>query len=187
MDADKQTMILDAAFDAFIRHGFRRVTMGEIARAAGMSRPALYLEFANKEDIFTAVLRRYSDDLLSEIQAGLKARNTPVDQLMFVCDIWVVRPFEMVQQAPDAQELTDAGHAFASGLIAQVHQRLERIVAEIVTNAGSPSASAMPSAASIAHVMVTAIHGFKDHAQDLADLKRLCADLVSLIAGPGSR
>ena len=98
MDADKQTMILDAAFDAFIRHGFRRVTMGEIARAAGMSRPALYLEFANKEDIFTAVLRRYSDDLLSEIQAGLKARNTPADQLMFVCDIWVVRPFEMVQQ-----------------------------------------------------------------------------------------
>ena len=181
MSTSKQAVILDAAFSAFVRHGFRRVTMGEIAKAAGMSRPALYLEFSNKEDIFRAVLQRYSDDLLSQIRAGLKAQKTPEDKLMFVCEVWVLRPFELVQQAPDAKELMDAGHAFASELSDQAHQALEGIVAEIMSRGESPSASTPVSAAAAAHVMVIAIRGFKDHALDRADLQTLCGDLVRLI------
>ena len=41
-----------AAARAFSKNGYRRTTMNDIAEAADMSRPALYLAFKNKEHIF---------------------------------------------------------------------------------------------------------------------------------------
>ena len=52
MASDKKSRILAAARDVFIRYGYKRVTMGDIAKAAGMSRPALYLVFQCKPEIF---------------------------------------------------------------------------------------------------------------------------------------
>ena len=48
---DKRAQILDQAMDLVMRYGYSRVTMDDIARAAGMSRPALYQFFRNKTDI----------------------------------------------------------------------------------------------------------------------------------------
>ena len=50
--------IIDAATQVFLRYGYRRVTMGDLAQAAHMSRPALYVVFPSKEEIFTAVMAR---------------------------------------------------------------------------------------------------------------------------------
>jgi AcrR family transcriptional regulator len=45
MSDDKRTRILAAARSVFLRYGFKRVNMNDIADAAGVSRPALYLLF----------------------------------------------------------------------------------------------------------------------------------------------
>ena len=39
----------------FLAYGYSRVTMDDIARAAEMSRPALYLLFRNKAEIYRAI------------------------------------------------------------------------------------------------------------------------------------
>ena len=39
----------------FLTYGYARVTMEDIARAAEISRPALYLLFKNKADIYRAI------------------------------------------------------------------------------------------------------------------------------------
>ncbi|KPN61938.1 hypothetical protein AKJ29_04825 [Aliiroseovarius crassostreae] len=49
---DKQMAILMAALEVFRLYGFRRSSMEDIAKAAGMSRAALYLHFRNKQDLF---------------------------------------------------------------------------------------------------------------------------------------
>ncbi|TIN71546.1 MAG: helix-turn-helix transcriptional regulator, partial [Mesorhizobium sp.] len=51
----KRVRILDGAMKVFLAYGFSRTTMDDIARAADMSRPALYLLFKNKTDIFRAI------------------------------------------------------------------------------------------------------------------------------------
>jgi len=38
--------------DVFAEHGFRRTSMAMIAEAVGLSRPALYQYFDNREDVF---------------------------------------------------------------------------------------------------------------------------------------
>ncbi len=47
--------ILGAARMIFAHYGFRRASLEEIAREAGVSRTALYHHFRNKEDIFRAM------------------------------------------------------------------------------------------------------------------------------------
>jgi len=70
----KRQRALDAGARVFLRFGFARATMGDIARAAGMSRPALYLIFCGKEEVFEAVVAQWSENSLARIATGLATR-----------------------------------------------------------------------------------------------------------------
>ena len=50
-------MILDAAGETFIRYGFRKTSMDDVARAAGLSRQSLYAYFSTKEALFRDVVQ----------------------------------------------------------------------------------------------------------------------------------
>ncbi|WP_433733364.1 TetR/AcrR family transcriptional regulator [Nocardia sp. CA-129566] len=50
--------ILDAARDLIVREGYASVSMHAIARAAGITRPALYAEFGDRDELFEALLDR---------------------------------------------------------------------------------------------------------------------------------
>jgi AcrR family transcriptional regulator len=60
MAHEKTEHVIAAARKVFLRYGYRRVTMGDLAEAAQMSRPALYLVFPSKEQIFTVLIGYYS-------------------------------------------------------------------------------------------------------------------------------
>jgi AcrR family transcriptional regulator len=47
--------LLAAAFESFARYGYARTTMNDIATAAGMSRPAVYLRVRNKDELLRLV------------------------------------------------------------------------------------------------------------------------------------
>ena len=51
----KRLRVLEGAMKVFLAYGFARTTMDDIARAADMSRPALYLLFRNKSEIYRAI------------------------------------------------------------------------------------------------------------------------------------
>jgi AcrR family transcriptional regulator len=50
--------LLDAARRVFARDGFELARLEDIARAAGKTRGALYTHFANKEDLFFALIEQ---------------------------------------------------------------------------------------------------------------------------------
>lgn len=49
--AARREQILDAAEACFVRNGFHRTTMADLAREAAMSQGNFYRYFASKEDI----------------------------------------------------------------------------------------------------------------------------------------
>ncbi|MBC7453181.1 MAG: TetR/AcrR family transcriptional regulator [Massilia sp.] len=49
--------LLAAALDLFVEHGFASTRLEDVARRAGVSKGTLYLYFANKEELFKAVVR----------------------------------------------------------------------------------------------------------------------------------
>ena len=56
--ARTQTALLDAALQVFLRDGYSKATTEEIVDRAGVTRGALYHHFANKHELFRAVIER---------------------------------------------------------------------------------------------------------------------------------
>jgi AcrR family transcriptional regulator len=52
----KRRQIMDGARKVFLAQGFDAASMGEIARAAGVSKGTLYVYFENKEQLFEAIV-----------------------------------------------------------------------------------------------------------------------------------
>ncbi|MGF1624294.1 MAG: TetR/AcrR family transcriptional regulator [Alphaproteobacteria bacterium] len=50
--------IADAARSLFARFGYRRTSMDDIAREAGVAKATLYLHFSGKEDVFRTMMAR---------------------------------------------------------------------------------------------------------------------------------
>ena len=55
--ADTRALLLDAALDAFTRHGYAGTSVRAIARAAGLSDSGLYAHFRSKQDLYQALMR----------------------------------------------------------------------------------------------------------------------------------
>src|SRR5580692_4591619 len=55
-DSSKRRQILDGAGKVFMDLGFDGASMGEIARAAGVSKGTLYVYFADKSRLFEAIV-----------------------------------------------------------------------------------------------------------------------------------
>src|ERR1700685_4027254 len=50
---------LDAALDVFWRYGYEGTSLTDLTNAMGINRPALYLAFTSKKQLFHEVLERY--------------------------------------------------------------------------------------------------------------------------------
>ena len=66
----KAESILSAAERAFLERGFGAVSMDAIARAAGASKATVYAHFANKEELFGAMIARVSERRFGDFSLG---------------------------------------------------------------------------------------------------------------------
>lgn len=60
--------LLDAALDLFVERGFAATRLDDVAKQAGVSKGTLYLYFANKEELFKAVVRENLVPVLGEAE-----------------------------------------------------------------------------------------------------------------------
>jgi AcrR family transcriptional regulator len=60
-DSAKRRQIVDGARAMFLAQGFDAASMNDIARAAGVSKGTLYVYFANKEELFEAIVEEECD------------------------------------------------------------------------------------------------------------------------------
>ena len=65
----KAASILDAAARSFLAAGFGAVSMDTIARAAGVSKATVYAHFANKEELFGAIVGRVCEQRFETFSA----------------------------------------------------------------------------------------------------------------------
>nr|WP_321254094.1 helix-turn-helix domain-containing protein [uncultured Ruegeria sp.] len=77
----RQKAILDSAFQAFATYGFRKTSMDDIARGAGMSRPAVYLHYKNKEAIVRKLTELYYAEKSAAVAAALASPGSVPDVL----------------------------------------------------------------------------------------------------------
>ncbi|GES32957.1 TetR/AcrR family transcriptional regulator [Streptomyces angustmyceticus] len=79
--AVREQQMLDAAVLTFARRGYSAASMDEIAEAAGVSKPLVYLYLNSKEDLFSTVIRRESEALVAAVAAAVEPGATADRQL----------------------------------------------------------------------------------------------------------
>lgn len=75
--ADRGEQILAAAYTIFGKKGFYAAKMDDIAQAANVAKGTLYLYYANKEELFRAVIEKMLQDYFEKYAQILKGPPDP--------------------------------------------------------------------------------------------------------------
>jgi AcrR family transcriptional regulator len=63
--------IVESAWAVFLRYGYRKASMADLARAAGLSRQGLYLHFKTKDELFQAASQHITERVSTAYRAAL--------------------------------------------------------------------------------------------------------------------
>lgn len=86
---ETQTRILDATVRMLEDHGGRGVRMADIAKAAGISRQAVYLHFASRTELLVAATRHLDEILdVDRRLAPSRAATSGVERLSLYIECW---------------------------------------------------------------------------------------------------
>ena len=134
--ADRRSRILDAAERCFVRAGFHRTTMQDVAAEAGMSPGNLYRYFPSKDAIVIGLTERDRSDvardfatfdgggdfMTSFIKLGRKHfEEEPRERAVLCLEIWAE-----ATRNPAFAEMTGAFHRELSGHMIQVFTEAQR-------------------------------------------------------------
>jgi AcrR family transcriptional regulator len=179
-EAKKRENVLAAARQVFLRYGYKRTTMGDIAAEAYISRPALYVLFPSKEDVFGAVMEQLFGEMLTTIRSGSAKRTTVHDKLVFAFDVWAIQPFKGVQASPDAKDVLESSYAYAYAITSKAAADFERILVSILESLTAQAPLAI-SPDRIAHILAAAVPGFKVSASSVKQLQQMIDGLVTIV------
>jgi AcrR family transcriptional regulator len=77
--AARRAAILESALRVFLRYGFKKTSMDDLARAAGLSRQGLYLHHRTKEELFKAVVSAQAESMRAARKAALAREDQSVE------------------------------------------------------------------------------------------------------------
>ncbi len=126
---DLRAAIIEEAARLFVSHGYRGISMREIAEAVGVSKASLYYHFKDKEALFLAILTTNLERIERMIQAAREAELTTRGRIQrIVRDIFAQAPSqraiirlasqEMAQLSPRARATFD--HLYQEKFIGQI-------------------------------------------------------------------
>ena len=177
----KKQRIVNAAKAVFLKYGYNRVTMSDLADAAGISRPALYLVLARKEDVFRGVVRQMAGEISDEVDKGLGSIRSPLEKLKFVCELWMVRTFDWSRQSPEAKEIFESSHEFAQDAVADSMLLFERDLASVIELFPKGTLPKGVSQRQAAHLLAGAIGGIKETCANSSELREKIHALISMM------
>lgn len=120
--------VRSAAMELFAQRGYDATSMGAIADAAGLSRPALYQHFANRDDIFRSALAEVLENANQAALAALAESGELTDRLdgyLQRCRGDVIGP---LLGSPHGDELIEARGAAAQDVADEAHRERQRVL-----------------------------------------------------------
>jgi AcrR family transcriptional regulator len=94
-DEIKVRDIIETARVLFKQSGFKKTTMGDIARSLGKAKSSLYYYYPSKEDIFEAVLHAEMDELLDQIHESISHATSSKEKLTMYCRCRLIKLNEL--------------------------------------------------------------------------------------------
>jgi len=181
----KRSRVLDGAMRVFLSYGYQRVTMDDIARTAEMSRPALYLLFKNKAEIYRAIGERMFEMSSRAVDTVLAQERSLGERLNIVIDQIIIEMMCQITDSPHGAELLDLKNSLGADLVEAWHARsagqFRLAIDNEATRLGIDLAARGLSAEGLAELLLDGLEGMKHRVQG-AEAQRLAArQLVRVI------
>ncbi|WP_405164488.1 TetR/AcrR family transcriptional regulator [Nocardia sp. NBC_01499] len=177
-DSGRREQVLAAALDTFVRYGYRKTSMEDVAQAADISRPGLYLLFGSKQELFTTAVTHALDGSIAAVAQVLAAPTRPVrDRLLDAFDQWTGRYIGAMSRELNAmvEEYSDLLGPVVTDYPARFATLLEAALAE------SPNTA--PRSAATAQTLISASIGIKHQVTTRAAFLERIATAIDLIVG----
>jgi AcrR family transcriptional regulator len=161
-ESARKRQILEAALATFLRFGFRKTSMDDVAQAAELSRQALYLHFATKEELFCAALSHYLQGALRDATECLSAPDVPLRQrLLGALDAWVGRVVGI--SGENISDLHEASVRHGGAAMADYDASFVKALTQSLRQQGVPNGhkAAGLSARQIAETLLLVARGLK--------------------------
>ena len=130
-----RTRILLAAEERFVRYGFGKTTMAEIAADCGMSAGNLYRFFDNKGDIATASASQWLAALEARLSTiGNDADVSPAERLSRIAHAKLDAFAELVEAQPHLEELIEHVCGAREDLVANHRAAIRALLARVITD-----------------------------------------------------
>ena len=154
----RREFVLAAALDTFARYGYRKTSMEDVARAAAISRPGLYLLFNSKQELFGAAITQALDRDIAAVSEALADTTRPLrDRLLDAFDHWSGRYIGAM-----SREVNSMAGEYADMLgpaVAEYPLRFAALLNAAV--AESPVAAQAARSAAVAQTLISASIGIK--------------------------
>ncbi|MFH1850778.1 MAG: TetR/AcrR family transcriptional regulator [Candidatus Neomarinimicrobiota bacterium] len=98
--ATNKEIIFREAARLFSEKGYERTSMRAVAEAAGVSKPAIYYYFCNKEALFEAMLEMAISHIVDTMESVRKADLSPLEKLSVIA----VHRFELYIKHPEVSK-----------------------------------------------------------------------------------
>ncbi|MFD8234406.1 TetR/AcrR family transcriptional regulator [Streptomyces sp. NPDC059696] len=180
LEEERVTVILDAAYTCFTRHGVKRTTMDDIAREAGMSRPAVYQYVRNKEDAFRRLSVRLLDGALDGAREAVDVRGDLCARLTGILEAKLGLALRLWRDSPaHAAELLGVDARLSVDEIERYNTAMRDLIATVVA-AEHPDVDAVE----VAELLLAFTRGLEaDLSDPEAPTRRLRHGVTLLTAG----
>lgn len=179
---EKRKRILESAFNVALRYGYQRMTMEDVAQASGISRPALYLQFKNKGEIFSAIASEMMGRALDGAKAALDGTGAIEDRLFAAVKAGILDPVEFLYSTAHGAELMDMKHELAGDAMATWHAKKLAMVADALEASGVAPSKHL-TGIQLAQILLDGIDGLKMRAKTSQERHDGAKALVKLVAG----
>lgn len=189
-DDPRRARILEGATGVFLAYGFSRTTMDDIARAAELSRPALYLLFRNKTDIYRAICTSLLE-LCHERARDTLAGDAPlVDRLDLLVERALYDLLKDIMASPHGPDLVDRKNSLAGDIVAAWRARMDGLLdaafAAEAHRQGVDLGTRGLDARVLAETFMDALEGMKVRIADPAEHLAAARKLVRVVVAAGS-
>jgi AcrR family transcriptional regulator len=175
----RRDLVLASAFDTFARYGYRKTSMEDVARAAAISRPGLYLLFGSKQELFTAAVTRALDQSLAAAAGVLADTARPLrDRLLDAFDQWTGRYIGAMSR--EVNSMAEEYQDLLGPVVAEYPRRFAALLGAAL--AGSPDTARAARSAETARTLISTSIGIKYEVTTREAFMERLAIAIDLIA-----
>jgi AcrR family transcriptional regulator len=175
--------ILMAATATFLRYGFKKTSMDDVAQAAGVSRQGLYLYFETKDVLFSEALQYLVSHMISTARAVAEDGNLSLkDRLLGVFE--AVHGSAFQSASPEhAFELLRSAQSADGALLVGLDRDLMGIVAALLAEAGAADRwkKAGVTVAELSEQLLMSAKGIKGSVDTLAAYRKRMRTAIRIV------